>query len=528
MIDLSVMARASKKHDFLTWLAVKHHKTHKDVYLDFKKYPFQKQIYNDKNPYLVIIKSTQNGISEYLMVRAIAHAINGMRVFYVLPTFELLKRSVDERYTKSVLNTAYYRLLTRAVKEQMDTRPTESVRSKDIGTGNIAFVNSFSSIGFTEYAADEIIIDELDKCDQANIAMAWERLSASDYRWQTKISNPTFKGFGIDNEFEDTDKKEWYNKCEAGHFVKMDWFKHYVEQTDDKKYIIKDPEFEWEKGNDIRPICECGKPINRSGPGEWVQTTNKDKSGYRLTKLFTGSVSVLELMDRFNRGLSDDIVMQRFYNADLGQAYTAEGSKITEEMIKRCVADYSAEYKAGLNIAGIDVGTFYNFVISQLKPGGIIRTLKVGQVRETSELISILREYQIKAGVIDALPETREAKKIASQFPLMFLCYFGNVKNDGVDVVNKTISVQRTSALDAVKEAILTNAIQYPKNIISDRDFISQMTASVRVFNADRRIGGQTGAYEWIEGNQPDHYFLATAYNLIARRLILLINKGAN
>lgn len=527
MVDVGIMAKVSKERDFLPWLAVKHHKTHKNNYLDFKKYPFQKQIYHDRNPYLVIMKSTQNGISEYCMVRAIANAIKGLRVFYVLPTFELLKRAVDERYTKSVQNTLYYKSLVKAVREEMEFKQTESVRSKDIGLGNIAFVNSFSSIGFTEYAADEVIIDELDKCDQDNIAMAWERLSNSDYRWQTKISNPTFKGFGIDNEFKDTDQKEWFCKCSAGHRVRPDWYKHAVEEIDKDKFVIKDPDFDWQSGKDINFICECGKPIDRSGPGEWVKKYQSHKSGYRLTKLFTGTVSTLELMDRFNKGLVDPVTMQRFHNADLGEAYTAKGSMVDREMISECVGDYQPGYQAGFNIAGIDVGSYYNFVIAQMLPNGKVKVLKADQVKDTEELIRILKEYKIKAGVIDGLPETREARKISNRFPLLYLCYYGSSKADSIDPINKTITVQRTPALDAVKEAILTKAVQYPINILGDESFIQQMTASVRVFNADKRIGGQQGVYEWVEGSQPDHYFHASGYCLIARRLITLF-QGRN
>jgi hypothetical protein len=520
------MANGSKKFDFLPWLAIKHHKTHKDKYLDFKKYSFQKQIYHDKNPYLVIIKSTQNGISEYLFVRAIAHAIRGMRVFYVLPTFELLKRAVDERYTKSVQNTDYYKALARAAREQMLIKQSDSVRSKDIGLGNIAYVNSFSSIGFTEYAADEVIIDELDKCDQDNIAMAWERLSNSEYRFQAKISNPTYKGCGIDLEYDETDKKEYYCKCTAGHFVRPDWFKHVVEQTEDKRFIIRDPDFDWQSGKDIKMICECGKPIDRNSQGEWVKTVNSPKSGYRLTKLFSGSVSIIELMDRFNKGLTNDTILQRFYNADLGEAFTAKGSKIDEEMIAKCVSDYRPGYEEGLNIIGIDVGSYYNYVISQMQANGKIKVLTVGEVKDTKELTRIMKEYKIKVGVIDALPETREAKKISNMFPLVYLCYYGQGKSDSINMINKVITVQRTSALDAVKEAILTNTILYPINILGDKTFLKQMTAAVRVFNADKKQGSQKGAYEWVEGNQPDHYFHALAYNLIARRLVLLLNKG--
>jgi len=528
-LDLLTFEKAARKHNFVAWVACRHHKTHKDSYLDFNKHKYQLKIYHDQSPYLVIIKSTQNGISEYLLVRAISHAINGLNVFYVLPTFELVKRFVDERYTKSVQNTPYYHALATLVKLELNKKQTESVKSKDIGDGNIAFVNSFSSVGFTEYPADEVIIDELDKCDQTNIEMAWERLSASEYRRQVKISNPTFKNMGIDEEYEDTDKLEWFVRCQKGHPVRLNWFENFVDQIDDNRYVIRDSEWTWDSSKDIRPICQvCGTPIDRNGPGEWVPTVESRKRGYRLTKLFTGTVSVVELLDRFTKGLKNDDTMQRFYNGDLGEAYTASGSRIDRDMIAACVLDYGFGKEEGLIIAGIDVGKVYNFVIKKMLPDGKLKTLLVSEVRETGELMSILREYNVSAGVIDGMPETREAKKISKAFKMMFLCYFGDVKSDRIDIMGKTITVQRTPAIDAVKEALLTNAIQYPINIIRDgkcSNFIDQMTASVRVFNADKRSGGQKGAYEWIEGNKPDHYLFATAYCLIARRLVILLNK---
>jgi len=408
----------------------------------------------------------------------------------------------------------------------MNIKQTESVKSKDIGLGNIAFVNSYSAVGFTEYPADEVIIDELDKCDPINIEMAQERLPHSEYRWQTKISNPTFKNMGIDAEYELTDKMEYFQKCEGGHRVRLNWFKHVVREIDDNRYVIRDPEFTRSSTQDIRPICDiCEKPIDRRAPGLWVPQRESQKRGYRLTKLFTGTVSLVEMMERFQRGLQNDDILQRFYNADLGEAFTAKGSKIDRDMLLSCVKDYSYGVEDGVIIAGIDVGKSYNFVIKKMLPNGIMKTLLVGEVRETMELIAILKKFKIKAGVIDALPETREARKISRNFPLMFLCYFGQGKGDSIDIQRKTVTVQRTPALDAVKEAVLTNAITYPINIKGDENFISQMTASVRVFNPDKRSGGQKGAYEWVEGDLPDHYFLASAYCLIARRLIILLNK---
>jgi len=468
--------------------------------------------------YIVIIKSTQNGISEYLLVRALGHAIKGMNVFYVLPTFELVKRFVDERYTKSVQNTPYYRTLVRIVKQEMDIKQTESVKSKDIGDGNIAFVNAGSSVGFTEYPADEVIIDELDKCDPENTEMAWERLSASEHRWQTKISNPTFKGIGIDQEYEATDKMEWFIPCSSGHMIRLDWFDHVVREVDENRYVIRDPQWSWNSGEDIRPICDkCGKPINRKSKGEWIPTAESRKRGYRLTKLFTGTVSMVELMDRFTKGLTDDSKLVRFYNADLGEAYTPKGAKIDEEMLMKCARDYRSGKEPGLIIAGIDVGTFYHYVIKKVMENGTLKTLRVGKVRDTGEMINIITEYNVVCFVIDAEPETREARKIANAKKLGFVCHIKNPKNDIIDVPHKSLTVKRTPAVDAVKEAILTQGIIYPRDVVNDKEFVQNMTTCVRVHNEDKDV------YEWV--GKPDHYLLATALCLIARRLIVLINK---
>lgn len=525
VLTLDDFKKIQKVKDYPMWVASRHHKTHKNINLNFKTHPYLTPIYLDKSEYLVIIKSTQNGISEYLLVRAIAHAIKGMRVFYVFPTFNLVKRFIDERWSKSIQHTEFYSALVKATKEEQHNKFMESLMSKDIGEGNIAFVNSYSEVGFTEYAADEVIIDELDQCDPDNIIMAWERLSHSDYRWQTKISNPKYKKRGIDAEYRNTDQMEYHVKCTAGHEINMDWFKHIVREVSENKYVIRDKNWNWEMKRDIYPICDkCGKPIKELNGRYIPLNPGSRKRGYRLTKLFSGTVSNVELLDRFTAGLSDDAKLQRFYNADLGQAYTSSGVAITEDMITACASDYSLGKEDGMVFAGIDVGKYYHYIIQKITASGHIKTIGIGKTMDTKQLISILQEYKIKTGVIDGLPETREARKISSKFPFMLLCYYGGNKKDSIDVQGKTITVQRTPAIDAVKEGLLTNTILYPHNIINQTEFVAHMTSSVRVFNPDKRAGGQIGAYEWIEDGD-DHYLHASAYCLIARRLIILLSK---
>lgn len=524
-LTLEKFAQAQKKYDFIPWLALKHHKTHKNESLEFHTHKYQKKIIFDKSPYLVIIKSTQNGITEYLLLRALAHAIKGMNIFYVLPTYDLASQFVKNRLDKTIQYTKYYRVLERAIKNHKAKR-SESISLKDIGNGSIAFVGSNSPVGFTAFPADEIIIDELDRCNDTNIKMAVDRLSHSDYRWQIKVSNPTFVGKGIDIEYKESDKHEWHIKCQGGHWINLNWFKHIVEEIENNQYVIRDTEWTWNSERDIYPICDiCGKPIDRMGPGEWNQLGEGKYRGYKITKLFSGKVPIVETLDRFQKGIVDPEMMQVFYNADLGESYTAKGSKIDIEMIMDCVQDYTYSKEDGMIIAGIDVGTYYHFVIKKMLPDQKIKTLYIGSVRDTSECIRILKEYNVKVGVIDANPETREARKISEKFKLMFLCYFGNVKNNNLNVESKTITVQRTPAIDAVKEAVLTKTIIYPKNILNEKEFLAHMQASVRVFNPEKMNAGQKGAYEWVEGNNPDHYLLATAYCLIARKLVVLFNR---
>jgi hypothetical protein len=514
-----------KRSHFILWLALKHHITHTGNPLTFKNHHYQKEILAQPKPNEVYIKSTQNGITEITLLKAIGWASKGLKIFYVLPTGDLVGRFVKNRLDKTVSNTPYYRGLDMVTRKQDGPKRSDSMSLKDIGKGTIAFVGSNSTAGFSEFPADVVIIDELDECNIDNLNMADERLSHSDYRWRIRISNPTFKGKGIDALYNRTNKKEWFIKCECGEAIRLDWFKHIVRKIDDGRYVIRDKDWTWDAGRDIFPVChKCGRLVDRMSDGWWDATGTGRITGRRITKLFSGTVPLVETLDRFILGQKDPAMLQRFYNADLGEAYTADGSKVTEEMIRKCIGEYQEGPLAeGLTIAGVDVGKYYNYVIAKVTASGL-KVLKVGKERDTDQLVSKLREYNVKAGVIDAMPETREARKIAGKFKMMFVCYYGGNKKDITDIVNRTVTVQRTPALDAVKEAILTNAITYPKNIHGHREFMDQMTASVRVYNPDKRTGGHTGAYEWVEGDLPDHYFHAMCYCLVARRLIVLMS----
>jgi hypothetical protein len=78
----------------------------------------------------------------------------------------------------------------------------------------------------------------------------------------------------------------------------------------------------------------------------------------------------------------------------------------------------------------------------------------------------------------------------------------------------KTVTVDRTSALDNVKESILLRKTLLPKNAKEISEYYDHMMASTRIYDEKRN------EYIWVETGA-DHLFHASAYELIARNLLI-------
>jgi hypothetical protein len=100
------------------------------------------------------------------------------------------------------------------------------------------------------------------------------------------------------------------------------------------------------------------------------------------------------------------------------------------------------------------------------------------------------------------------------------MCRYAAGKRDVVDARSKVISVDRTSALDAVNEVVMLGQerIKLPIDTLAVDGFEAQMIALTKVYDPELSHGG--GGYVWA-GDQPDHYFHASGYMLLARRLIM-------
>ena len=514
------MARAAAAQVPAMYAALCGHRTHKGKKLDFRGNPSMREVYADPSIDQTHIKSTQNGISEYLLALCFGLNLQGRNVFHVMPTIQLSGRFVRERYDKTVVMTPFYR------SRASEAGGADNVGMKQFGPGTTAFVGSNSASSFTEFAADAYVIDELDRCDQSNIMMAEERLAASDLRMKVRSSNPTVTGYGIDYEYSLTDQLEWHLKCGCGALVRPDFFKHVVRQEGEGVWVVIDPDWDPALDRDARLICDrCGRPMDRFGDGIWVPLNpGSRRRGRRHTKLHTTRTTLNELIDRFSKAEGNDELMERFYNADLGRAYDAPGARVSDAMLQSCVGTWRrGEIPSdGFCAVGVDVGSSFNVVVVHGRygePG--LRLVDAQATRDPQEVKDVLSRYGARCLVIDGNPEPRTSRAIVSSLPRGssgFLCYYAKGRKDQVS--GDVVSVDRTSALDNVKAAYSTKGLKLPADINSVEGFAEQTSASTRIYDPD--LNGGEGGYRWVEGSRPDHYFHATAYALVAARLLTL------
>jgi len=260
-------------------------------------------------------------------------------------------------------------------------------------------------------------------------------------------------------------------------------------------------------------FCDCGKPLDRyQGKSDWVKTHQDRKiSGYHISKLFSSRTSLRDMVDKYIDAEGDQFKMQRFHNAELGEEYTTSGSQIVDEDLTSCHRDYvMPEGSKEPCIAGIDVGSVMNVVIAKPLGERRFRLMALKEIREEKELYWLLRKYNVKFGVIDAKPEMRMSKRVCVTMRGFARCDYNSSLKETFDRKNMIIGINRTLALDNVKESLQSERIELPRNAETIPNFYPQMKAAQRIYDEKRN------EFVWHEGSKADHYHHAFAYMLIA------------
>jgi hypothetical protein len=468
----------------------------------FKGHNYLIDIYNDPHKYMVIEKSAQMGASVYAMAKSFFVCDKlGKNVIYFFPT-----DSDVQEFSK----TRVAPLLSASPHLEAITARNDSQGLRKVGRGWMYFRGMRSSIAMKSVPADFLVFDELDEVSEDSEALADQRLNHSRLKWRLKLSTPTFEGYGIDRDFQKSDKRYWNlicKKCDTKNIMEFEF--------PDCVRIVSEVE--------AYLICKKCKSTLDTQYGVWIAENPKALRirGYHICGLYSSYMDLAEIMQEYTEGRR----RAEFYRSKLGIPFTEADDRVTPTMVQSCIRDYEMHAEENCYMGVDQKGDGLHIVIRKKDKFSIkSRVLFIGKVKLFGDLDYYIRKYDVTLCVIDGVPNQHSAREVAARFPgRVFMCYYnenqrGDYNWSEPDDKKKReenqdwqVVVNRTEALDAMYDEVRRHEIELPQSTTSE--FISQLCALGRVNEADEDGTILKAVYKRLG---EDHFAHANSYSLIA------------
>ncbi len=478
------------------------HEWVRNIILDGKPFTYGRheyliEPYRDNHPHQVEEKAAQMGLTSKAMLRvAYGARYGGYRgILYLFPS----KSDVTD-FSKGRIDPL--------IDENPDTigkwlKDTDAANIKRIWNAFLYLRGMRSRVGLKSIPVDLLILDELDEASQNAIDMAVERMAHSEFKEILKLSNPTLPDYGIDKAFQETDQRYWLLKCEkCGEYTCLeDTFPDCLTTV---------------RGRVIRACQKCRSELNPS-IGQWVakRPSITDKRGYHYSQLFSQFVDPTDILHQFRttHNLTD------FYNLKIGVAYVeAENRLSVQEVLNLCGNEGVVSEDPGPCFMGADQGKDLHVVIGKKYPQKAGQVIHLGIYKDWEELDRLMENFNVQRCVVDALPETRNARAFAERFEgKVFLNYY-NEHQKGHYAWNEKeliVSCNRTESLDASHKEIMDHSMVLPKNCEIVQEFAKHLHNVAKRLEEDEETGSKRYVYVKLGA---DHFRHAFNYEAMARQ----------
>lgn len=441
-------------------------------------------------------KATQMGNTSMAFLRSIHGCIHKfpLGVIYYFPTDHAVYDFSRTRIKPLVQKN-------KVIQDSMED--TDNVGVKRVGRSFMYFRGLKSITAVLSAPADMVVLDEMDRAAPDACEAAYERLSASSFKWILRLSNPTIPDYGINKEFQKSDQRFWLLKCRAcGEWTCLeDEFPNCFLRT----------------ANMCVPWCKkCHRMLDKND-GAWVAKypDRVEKHGYHYSQLFSSTVDGIDIWNRYQDAMASGR-LQVFYNFKLGMPYASAKEQLTIEMVKACAVKFFPRdpFKSSEPVfMGVDQGRDLHIVFKRLGPLKKILTWFAIE-KDFEQLDKYVEKCQIC--IIDGMPEMRKARELASRHQGKVFLNFYNEHQKGSARWNEeqmTVEENRTESLDASHEMIAKQRIIIPRHDALMDEYAKHCKNMAKRLEEDNETGSKR--YVWVK-NGDDHFRHADNYAMIA------------
>jgi len=398
-------------------------------------------------------------------------------------------------------------------------RETNRANLRRIGSGFLYFRSgrltseiakqAKSSSQLKSLPADHAVHDEYDEMHGRIDEFVDGRLSKSEIGTKTYLANPTLPDYGIAAKFELSDQEYWHIKCQhCGAWTCLD--------DPDSAHPFPECFHEMADGSVIRACSKCGLDLDPRF-GDWVPKKPgiTDILGFSIGHPSIYWIKPADLLRDFRT--TKDIA--NFTRLKLGREYIEATNRLSiEDVLALCSNSGILSNDLGPCFMGVDQGKDLHVVISKnhsQKAGEIVH---LSVYLEWEDLDSLMRNFNVARCVVDALPETRNARAFATRFPGRVYLNYYNVNQKGSykwDEKTSIVQCNRTESLDASHRQIAEEEVVLPKDCEITQEFAQHLHNVAKKLEEDDETGSKRYVYVKLG---PDHFRHAFNYETMARQ----------
>jgi hypothetical protein len=512
----------------------------------FKYHPWAQEPHDSGASYNVAMKSAQMGLTEVGINRAF-YILDVMRrdVLYVLPTALNASDFSKARFGPALKLSPYLK--------RMFT-DTNTVNLKQAGTTNLYIRGSRGDSNLKSIPVSELILDEVDEMDQDQVWLALERLSGQLTKNVWAISTPTIPNRGVSKLYAPSTQEHFMFECprctKITELIWPDCIEIIGESVTDKRCH-----------ESYLKCKECGGKLDHKDKPNWLkdaswEPTNlsgdKDYRGFHINQMYSFTVTPGEMVIAYHRGLGDEGAMAEFHKSKLGLPFIPDGGQINDEQIDNTIRKHTKQDARPATInenrcitMGVDQGDWLHIELTEwfndgdfgadLNASAFGKVVWQGKYNVAAEngwdrLDDLMREWQVYHCVVDADPNTNDARQFARRRRgYVTLCRYRRgvpqrelAVTESDDYGTQIVTVDRTSWLDIALGRFrqTTPRIALPRDV--NLEYRDHMKNLVRTYTKDEN-GNPRAEYVKMGA---DHYAHARCYSEIALPFAASYVKG--